>query len=102
MEMLMTGDFIDADEALREGLINRAVSAEKLDETVNYFVESILAKSAISVRMGKQLFYQQLEAGIGDAYIAASEVMTANMLTHDAGEGFDAFLQKRHPTWQHK
>lgn len=102
MEMLMTGDFIDADEAVREGLINRAVSAEKLDETVDYFVDSILAKSAVSVRMGKKLFYQQIEDGIGDAYIAASEVMTANMLKHDAGEGFDAFLQKRKPVWKHE
>ena len=100
MEMLLTGDFIDANEAVREGLINRAVSAEKLNETVNYFVDSILAKSSVSVRMGKKLFYEQLERSIGDAYVVASDVMTQNMLDDDAAEGFDAFLQKRQPKWK--
>ena len=100
MEMLMTGDFISAAEAESEGLINRAVPIEELDATVDYFVESILAKSPISVRMGKRLFYEQLESGMNDAYVQASDVMVRNMLEDDAAEGFDAFLEKRQPDWK--
>ncbi len=98
--MLMTGDFISADEAQREGLINKAVPMDELDTAVDYLVDSILAKSPVSVRMGKQLFYEQLETGINDAYVRASDVMVRNMLEDDAGEGFDAFLEKRQPVWK--
>ena len=98
----MTGDFISAAAAEREGLINRAVPIDELDSAIDYLVESILAKSPVSVRMGKNLFYEQLESGINDAYIRASDVMVRNMLEDDAGEGFDAFLEKRAPIWHSK
>jgi enoyl-CoA hydratase/carnithine racemase len=100
MELLLTGDFIDAQTALQYGLLNRVVSAEQLDEATQYFVHSILAKSAIAIKMGKQLFYQQLEMPLTAAYQQASEVMANNMLTADAKEGLTAFAEKRAPVWQ--
>ncbi len=102
MEMLLTGDFIDAKSAEREGLINRAVPADQLDAAVKELTDSIIAKSAIAVRMGKQMFYTQVELGSAEAYQHASEVMTCNMMSDDAAEGFDAFLEKRRPTWTHR
>lgn len=102
MEMLLTGEFMSAESAEREGLINRAVPATELDGAVQALVDSIMAKSAIAVRMGKQMFYEQLEMGSADAYRYASEVMACNMMSKDAAEGFDAFLEKRRPTWAHR
>jgi enoyl-CoA hydratase/carnithine racemase len=102
MEMLITGDFIDAQTALQWGLVNRVVSAEALDETVQSLVDSILAKSAVAVATGKQMFYRQLELGLEEAYHYASEVMACNMMAEDAGEGIDAFIQKRSPVWRNR
>ena len=102
LEMLLTGDFIDAREALAQGLVNRVVPAEKLDAEVQALVEAILAKSAVAVAMGKEMFYQQLELGLEAAYAYASEVMACNMLAEDATEGIDAFIQKRPPVWKHR
>ncbi|OUD12376.1 enoyl-CoA hydratase [Thioflexithrix psekupsensis] len=99
MELLLTGDFIDAQTALDYGLLNRVVSAEQLDEATQYFVQSILVKSAIAIKMGKQLFYQQLEMPLTAAYQQASTVMANNMLTADAKEGLTAFAEKRAPVW---
>ena len=95
LEMLMTGDFIDAMEARAKGLVNRVVPADALDAEIERLVQSILAKSAVAVRMGKGMFYQQLEMGLADAYAYAGEVMACNMMSADAGEGIDAFMQKR-------
>jgi enoyl-CoA hydratase/carnithine racemase len=100
MEMLLTGDFIDAAEAQRRGLINRVVPIEQLDDEVRKLSDSICAKSAAAVRHGKQLFYSQLEMGLDAAYQAASETMACNMMCDDAGEGIDAFMAKRKPEWK--
>ena len=100
MEMLLTGDFIDAGEAQRRGLVNRVVAAEALDAEVGKLTDSILAKSAVAVAMGKQMFYRQLEMGLAGAYQLASETMACNMMAEDAAEGIDAFMTKRRPQWK--
>jgi enoyl-CoA hydratase/carnithine racemase len=100
MEMLLTGDFIDAAEAQRRGLINRVVPLEQLDAEVKRLTDSICAKSAVAVGMGKQMFYKQLEMGLAGAYQLAVETMACNMMTNDAAEGIDAFMQKRKPEWK--
>ncbi len=99
-EMLVTGDFIDATEAQRRGLVNRVVPPEALDDEIGKLAASICAKTPIAVKMGKQLFYQQLEMGIEAAYQMAAETMACNMMTEDAAEGIDAFIAKRPPDWK--
>ena len=99
MEMLLTGDFIDAPEAERQGLINRCVPAAELDATVAALCTKIVAKPPASVRMGKALFYQQLELGIAAAYQLAGQTMACNMMDDAAQEGFQAFIDKRPPNW---
>ena len=100
MEMLLTGEFIDAQSALERGLINRVVPAEELDEAIASLAESILAKPAVSIAMGKQLFYRQLEMGISAAYQLAGETMACNMMDEAALEGVQAFIEKRTPDWK--
>ena len=100
LEMLLTGDFIDAIEAKAKGLVNRVVPSDALDAEIERLADSILAKSAIAVRMGKGMFYRQLEMGLTDAYAYAGEVMACNMMSDDAGEGIDAFMQKRRPEYK--
>ena len=100
MEMLLTGDFIDAAEAQRRGLINRVVPLDQLDAEVKKLTDSICAKSAVAVGMGKQMFYKQLEMGLDGAYQLASETMACNMMADDAAQGIDAFMQKRKPEWK--
>ncbi len=100
LEMLLTGDFIDAMEARAKGLVNRVVPADALDAEIEALAGSILAKSAVAIRMGKGMFYQQLEMGLADAYAYAGEVMACNMMSEDAGEGIDAFMQKRKPNYK--
>ena len=100
LEMLLTGDFIDAMEAKTRGLINRVVPADALDAEIERLAGSILAKSAIAIRIGKGMFYKQLEMGLSDAYDYAAEVMACNMMSEDAGEGIDAFMQKRKPEYK--
>jgi enoyl-CoA hydratase/carnithine racemase len=99
-EMLVTGDFIDAAEARRRGLVNRVVPLEQLDEEVARLAASICAKSPVAVAMGKQAFYRQLEQGLGAAYQLAAETMACNMMTEDAAEGIDAFMARRAPAWK--
>ena len=99
MEMLLTGDMIDAERAVEIGLINRAVPADRLDATVDTLARQIASKSTAIVKIGKEAFYRQAELGLQDAYDFASEVMTRNMLAKDAEEGIDAFLAKRPPVW---
>jgi enoyl-CoA hydratase/carnithine racemase len=99
MEMLLTGDFIDAEEAVQQGLINRSVAVEQLDAAVLELCNKIVAKPPASVRMGKALFYQQLEVGIAAAYQLAGQTMACNMMDDAAQEGFQAFIDKRSPQW---
>ena len=102
MEMLLTGEFMDAKTAVIEGLINKAVPEAELDTAVQSFVDSILAKSAVAVRMGKEMFYKQSEMGMAQAYEYASTVMACNMMADDALDGVQAFLDKRQPIWKHR
>jgi len=100
LEMLLTGDFIDAQTALQQGLVNRVVPGEALDAEVDKLAQAILAKSPVAVGMGKQMFYKQLEMGLDAAYQYAAEVMACNMMTEDAAEGIDAFIGKRKAEWK--
>lgn len=100
MEMLLTGEFIDADTARERGLINRVVAAENLDAEIAKLTASILAKPAVAVAMGKQLFYRQLEMGIDAAYQLAGQTMACNMMDEAALEGVQAFIEKRTPAWK--
>ena len=100
MEMLLTGEFIDAPTALDYGLVNRVVPPEELDATVERLARTILAKTPVAVAAGKRAFYRQLELGIADAYALAVETMTCNMMSEDAAEGIDAFMARRPPQWR--
>ena len=99
MEMLLTGDFIDAQTALARGLVNRVVPPEQLDAEIGKLTDSILAKTPVAIKAGKQMFYRQLEMGLEEAYELASETMACNMMAEDAQEGIDAFVAKRKPQW---
>jgi enoyl-CoA hydratase/carnithine racemase len=99
MEMLLTGEMIDAATAEKYGLINHAVAADKLDDTVRELAATICSKSAVALEIGKVAFYKQLECGLTEAYEYTGAVMVRNMMTHDAGEGIDAFIEKRQPKW---
>ena len=100
MEMLLTGSLIDAETARAWGLVNRVVSAAKLEDAAATLAAEIAAKSPLTVAIGKKAFYAQAELGLGQAYAYCAEVMTTNMLARDAEEGIDAFLQKRKPVWE--
>ena len=100
MEMLLTGIPVDGETALRFGLINRVVSEDALDATVDQLAATIAGKSSLTISLGKEAFYRQLELGLEEAYAYASGVMTRNMLADDAAEGIDAFLEKRTPQWK--
>ena len=100
MEMLLTGDFIDARTALDFGLVNRVVPAIELDSAVSKLTAAIVAKTPVAVAAGKRMFYRQLEMGLGDAYALAAETMACNMMADDAAEGIDAFIGKRTPNWK--
>ena len=100
MEMLLTGEMIDAGTALRMGLINRVAPRGGLDQAVAALAATIADKSPLILKIGKQAFYRQLEMGVEEAYDYTAEVMTRNMLTADAEEGFDAFIEKRAPVWR--
>lgn len=99
MEMLLTGDFIDAETAKSRGLINQVVSEAELQASVLNLCEKIISKPEPAVRMGKALFYKQLEMGILAAYQLAGHTMACNMMDDSAQEGFQAFLEKRKPQW---
>jgi enoyl-CoA hydratase/carnithine racemase len=98
-EMLVTGDFISAEQALEKGLVNRVVPPEQLDAEVETLVASIVAKPRAAVAMGKALFYRQLESGINAAYEDATNTMACNMMDESALEGVQAFIEKRAPQW---
>jgi enoyl-CoA hydratase/carnithine racemase len=98
-EMLVTGEFIDAREALARGLVNRVVAPEELEAETAKLAASIIAKPRVAVAMGKELFYRQVELGIEAAYQAAGETMACNMMEEAALEGVQAFIEKRAPRW---
>ena len=99
MEMLLTGDFISAQQALERGLVNRAVAPDQIDATVAQLVDSILAKPRAAIAMGKELFYRQREIGLEAAYQLAGQTMAVNMMDACAQEGITAFTEKRKPDW---
>lgn len=94
-EMLVTGEFISAEQALKQGLINRIATPENLDAEVERLVASIVAKSRVAVTLGKRLFYRQLEVGIEAAYEDAAQTMACNMMDEATLEGVQAFIEKR-------
>jgi enoyl-CoA hydratase/carnithine racemase len=98
-EMLVTGEFIDAQEALARGLVNRVAEPAQLEAETARLVASILAKPRVAVAMGKELFYRQAELGLASAYEAAGETMACNMMEEAALEGVQAFIEKRPPRW---
>ena len=100
MEMLLTGDMVSAMEAQRIGLINRVVEPGTERAAALALGRQIAAKSALTVKTGKEAFYRQLEMNLADAYRYASEVMVENMLARDAEEGIGAFIEKRTPSWE--
>jgi enoyl-CoA hydratase/carnithine racemase len=100
MEMLLTGEPINAQTALAWGLVNRVVPAQDLDIEIGRFTNIILSRSSAAVRFGKQAFYGQIDHPLESAYDTASEVMACNLLLEDAAEGMDAFLQKRAARWR--
>jgi enoyl-CoA hydratase/carnithine racemase len=100
MEMLLTGEFISAGEALEEGLVNRVVSAEELEAEARALAEKIVEASPLVVGLGKQAFYRQLEMPTQQAYAYTKEVMSFNASFADAQEGMGAFLEKRKPEWK--
>jgi enoyl-CoA hydratase/carnithine racemase len=102
LEMLFTGDLIDAKTALSWGLVNRVVPAADLGAEVDKLAGKILAHSAAVVSIGKKFFYEQVEKGLSGAYALASEGMACNMMLEDAAEGIDAFIAKRKPDWKEK
>src|SRR4051794_18991044 len=99
MEMLLTGEMIDAGTALEFGLVNRVVPRESLVNVVGDIARTIAAKSPFAVKLGKQAVQQQMEASLAEAYECTSRVMVENMLATDAEEGIGAFLEKRQPIW---
>lgn len=100
MEMLLTGDPIDAATALERGLVNRVVAADALDAAIDELARAILDKTPVAVAAGKRAFYQQLDAPLEHAYEIATAAMVCNMQTRDAAEGIDAFAAKRKPEWK--
>ena len=100
MEMLLTGDFISAEKAKEIGLINNAVSKDKLTSEVVGLAEKIASKSTMTVATGKKAFYAQAEMDLSKAYQYTSKTMTDNLLKHDAKEGINAFIEKRSPNWK--
>ncbi len=99
MEMLLLGELVDAPTARSLGLVNRVVAEERLDAEVEAMARTIASKSPLTLRIGKEAFYRQLEMPVAEAYAYTARVMTENMLARDAAEGIDAFLEKRTPVW---
>lgn len=100
MQMLLTGDMIDAETAVRFGLVNQAVPAAELDDAVYGLAAKIASKSPLTLAIGKEAFYRQLDQDLDAAYRYTSEVMVRNLAARDAEEGIDAFIEKRQPVWE--
>ena len=102
MQMLLTGDFIDAETARQFGLVNTVAPMDELDEAVASLAQKIVGKSPLAVSLGKKMFYQQANMDLSAAYQFAGERMICNMDSEDAREGIDAFIEKRKPAWKGK
>ena len=102
MEMLLLGDKIDSKTAVEHGLINRRVPAKLLNEAVSEVANKIASKSPLTLKIGKEAFYKQLEMPLSEAYEYTSKVMIQNMQARDAEEGISAFIEKRLPVWTGK
>ena len=102
MKMLLTGEPIKANFAKEIGLINDYFSKQKLDKEVLKVAKTISSKSNLTIKIGKQTFYKQLEMPLKKAYAFTSKMMTLNMMAMDAKEGISAFLEKRKPRWKHR
>jgi enoyl-CoA hydratase/carnithine racemase len=100
IEMLLTGEMIDAATAKDFGLVNRVVPGEYLTQIVNKYAQTIASKSPSTLKLGKEAFYKQAEMGLAEAYDYASRVMVENLLAADAREGIAAFIEKRKPEWK--
>ncbi len=100
MEMLLTGAPVGAEEAARIGLVNRVVAPEALTAETEALARVIASKSPLTLKIGKEAFYDQIEVGLAQAYDHAARVMVENLLARDAEEGISAFVEKRHPTWE--
>ena len=100
MEMLLTGEEISANTAKDFGLVNKVVPAKELELVTSGLASKIASKSPLTLRVGKEAFYRQLEMDLDSAYRYTSEVMAQNMMAADAQEGIDAFMQKRDPVWK--
>ncbi|MCW5632410.1 MAG: enoyl-CoA hydratase [Rubrivivax sp.] len=101
MEMLLTGEFIGAEQARERGLVNRVVPPDRLDLEIDALVERIVSKPRVAIAIGKRQFYRQVEAGIDEAYAIAGHAMACNMMDDVALEGVQAFIDKRTPDWEH-
>ena len=99
MEMLLTGEPVDASTAKEFGLVNRIVPREYLRTVVDKYALTIASKSALTLKIGKEAFYQQIDRSLIEAYEYTAWVMAQNMLARDAEEGINAFLEKRDPNW---
>ena len=102
MEMLMTGRFVPAEEALSMGLVNKVVQAENLDQETRTWAQDIGSASRMTMALGKEVFYNQADMAEREAYAHTSEVISMNCLTQDAQEGIQAFLNKRQPVWKNR
>jgi enoyl-CoA hydratase/carnithine racemase len=102
MQMLLTGEPIKANYAKEIGLINDHFPNSKLNDEVLKIAKKIASKSNLTIKIGKQAFYKQLEMPLSKAYAYTSKMMTVNMMAMDAKEGISAFLEKRQPNWKHK
>jgi enoyl-CoA hydratase/carnithine racemase len=99
-EMLVTGEFISAEEAKARGLVNRVAESELLDAELEKLVAAIINKPRVAIAIGKEFFYRQAEMSIASAYDAANQVMARNMMDESALEGVQAFIEKRPPSWK--
>ena len=102
MKMLLTGEAIKANYAKEIGLINNHFSSSRLNNEVLKVAKKIASKSNLTIKIGKQAFYKQLEMPLRGAYKYASKMMSINMMAQDAKEGISAFLEKRKPKWKNK
>ena len=100
MEMLLTGELVDAKRAAEIGLVNRVVPAGQELKAAIALAKQIASKSSYTLKLGKQAFYAQADMGLAEAYAYASQVMTENMMARDAEEGLCAFIEKRTPKWE--
>jgi enoyl-CoA hydratase/carnithine racemase len=102
LEMLLSGDMIDAREAERLGLVNKVVPADKLEEETFAFAQKLINKSPIAIQMGKNFYYQMIDMPFRQRFVLNSEIMTRLSTTEDAHEGINAFIEKRKPVWKGK